>query len=437
MVSLDLPFTREVLDNGLTVLVHEHHDVPLVAVNVWYHVGSKNERAGLTGFAHLFEHLMFEGSAHHDRGYFGPLQDAGASLNGSTNADRTNYWETVPREALDLALWLESDRMGHLLPALTEAKLANQRDVVLNERRQNYENRPYGRAGFALAGALYPPDHPYHWPTIGWPADIAAARLEDVSAFFSRYYHPGNATLAIAGDVDAADAIARARACFGDIPAGPPVDRIAPPVPVLDASVRLLLEDRVELPRVYLAWHSAALFAPGDAEADLLAEILGGGKTSRLYRKLVFDDRVATELIATQASREAGSMFQVVATAAPGRSLQQVVDIVDAELRTLAEQGPSADEVERVKAQAESAFVMRLQHVGGFGGRADQLNAYQTYLGDPAAFSIDLERYLRVTRESIAASARALLEANRVLLSVVPEGQGALALAGSAPAHVI
>ncbi len=229
----------------------------------------------------------------------------------------------------------------------------------------------------------------------------------------------------------------RARAYFGDIPAGPPVERIAPPVPALGASVRLLLEDRVELPRVYLAWHSAALFAPGDAEADLLAEILGGGKTSRLYRKLVFDDRVATELIATQASREAGSMFQVVATAAPGRSLQQVVDIVDAELRALAEQGPSADEVERVKAQAESAFVMRLQHVGGFGGRADQLNAYQTYLGDPAAFSIDLERYLRVTRESIAASARALLEANRVLLSVVPEGQGALALAGSAPARVI
>ena len=437
MVNLDLPFTREVLDNGLTVLVHEHHDVPLVAVNVWYHVGSKNERAGLTGFAHLFEHLMFEGSAHHDRGYFGPLQDAGASLNGSTNADRTNYWETVPREALDLALWLESDRMGHLLPALTEAKLANQRDVVLNERRQNYENRPYGRAGFALAGALYPPDHPYHWPTIGWPADIAAARLEDVSAFFSRYYHPGNATLAIAGDVDAADAIARARAYFGEIPAGPPVERIAPPVPALRAPVRLFLEDRVELPRVYLAWHSAALFAPGDAEADLLAEILGGGKTSRLYRKLVFDDRVATELIATQASREAGSMFQVVATAAPGRSLQQVVDIVDAELHTLADEGPTVDEVERVKAQAEAAFVMRLQHVGGFGGRADQLNAYQTYLGDPAAFSIDLERYLRVTRESIAASARALLDSQRVLLSVVPEGQGALALAGSTPAHVI
>ena len=437
-MNLDLPFTRVTLDNGLTVLVHEHRDVPLVAVNVWYHVGSKNERAGLTGFAHLFEHLMFEGSAHHDRGYFGPLQDAGASLNGSTNADRTNYWETVPREALDLALWLESDRMGHLLPALTEAKLANQRDVVLNERRQNYENRPYGLAGFALSGAMYPSDHPYHWPTIGWPDDIAAARLEDVSAFFSRYYHPANATLAIAGDVDTADAIARARAFFGEIPAGPAVERIAPPMPELRAPLPLSLEDRVELPRVYLAWHSPALFAPGDAECDLLAEILGGGKTSRLYRRLVFSDRVATELIATQASREAGSMFQVVATAAPGRRLSEIVDIVDTELRILANDGPTDDEVERVRAQAESAFIMRLQHVGGFGGRADQLNAYQTYLGDPAgAFGLDLERYLSVTPASIAAAARALLERHRALLSVVPEGHAAQALDGSTPARVV
>jgi zinc protease len=437
MGHLDLPFTRETLDNGLTVMVHEHHDVPLVAVNVWYHVGSKNERAGLTGFAHLFEHLMFEGSAHHDSGYFGPLQDAGASLNGSTNADRTNYWETVPREALDLALWLESDRMGHLLPALTEAKLANQRDVVLNERRQNYENRPYGLAGFALLGALHPPDHPYHWPTIGWPDDIAAARLADVSAFFSRYYHPANAAIAIAGDVDARDAIDRVRAYFGDIPAGPAVEHVLPAVPELAAPLTLVLEDRVELPRVYLAWHSPALFKAGDAECDLLAEILGGGKTSRLYRRLVFDERVATELIATQASREAGSMFQVVATAAPGRRLSEIVDIVDAELEGLALHGPTDDEVERVKAQAEAAFVMRLQHVGGFGGRADQLNAYYTYLGDPAAFSQDLARYLRVTPESIAAAARGLRDRHRVRLSVVPNGQPGLALDGSVPADVI
>jgi zinc protease len=434
---VNLPFTRETLDNGLTVLVHEHHDVPLVAVNVWYHVGSKNERPGLTGFAHLFEHLMFEGSAHHDKGFFGPLQDAGASLNGSTNADRTNYWETVPREALDLALWLESDRMGHLLPALTEAKLTNQRDVVLNERRQNYENRPYGLASFAMLGALHPPDHPYHWPTIGWPDDIAAASLADVSAFFSRYYHPANATLAIAGDVTAGDAMARARKFFGDIPAGPAVEPVRPPAPALTATSRLVLEDRVELPRLYLAWHSPALFADGDADFDLLGEILGGGKTSRLYKRLVFDDRVATELIATQASREAGSMFQVVATAAQSRHLSEILDIVDAELAVLAADGPTEDEVERVRAQAESAFVMRLQHLGGFGGRADQLNAYQTYLGDPSAFGADLERYLRATRESIASAAAALAARHRAELSVVPAGQAALALAGSSPARVI
>jgi len=435
--GVNLPFTRETLDNGLTVLVHEHHDVPLVAVNVWYHVGSKNEQPGLTGFAHLFEHLMFEGSEHHDKGYFGPLQDAGASLNGSTNADRTNYWETVPREALDLALWLESDRMGHLLPALTDAKLTNQRDVVLNERRQNYENRPYGLASFAMLGALHPPDHPYHWPTIGWPDDIAAASLADVSAFFSRYYHPANATLAIAGDITAGDAIRRARTFFGDIPAGPAVEPVKPPVPALTAPMRLVLEDRVELPRLYLAWHSPALFADGDADFDLLGEILGGGKTSRLYKRLVFDDRVATELIATQASREAGSMFQVVATAAQGRHLSEILDIVDAELAVLAADGPTGDEVERVRAQAESAFVMRLQHLGGFGGRADQLNAYQTYLGDPSAFGADLERYLRATPESIASAAAALAARHRAELSVVPAGQAALALAGSSPARVI
>ncbi|MDQ3071095.1 MAG: insulinase family protein [Acidobacteriota bacterium] len=437
MTRIELPYTRATLDNGLTVLVHEHHDVPLVAVNVWYHVGSKNERPGRTGFAHLFEHLMFEGSAHHNQGYFGPLQDAGASLNGSTNADRTNYWETVPREALDLALWLESDRMGHLLPALTDAKLANQRDVVLNERRQNYENRPYGLAGFALSGALYPAAHPYHWPTIGWPADISAASLEDVSAFFSRYYHPANASLAIAGDIGTDEAIDLARAYFGDIPAGPAVARVAPATPVLAASVRLVLEDRVELPRLYLAWHSPELFAQGDAEFDLLAEILGGGKTSRLYRRLVFDDRVATELIASQASREAGSMFQVVATAAPGRHPSDILTIVDAELAALAAHGPTDDEVDRVRAQAESAFVMRLQHLGGFGGRADQLNAYQTYLGDPGAFGRDLDRYLQVTPGSIASAAKTLLARHRVMLTVVPLQQPALALDGSVPAHVI
>ena len=225
---MDIPYTKHTLENGLDVLVHEDHTCPIVAVSVWYHVGSKNERPGHTGFAHLFEHLMFEGSQHHDQGYFRPLQAAGAAVNGSTNTDRTNYWEVVPTNALDLALWMESDRMAYLLPALTQAKFENQRDVVLNERRQNYENRPYGLAGMALVAALYPPDHPYHWPTIGEADDLRAARLNEVHQFFKTYYHPGNASLAFAGDVDTDHAIALAQRYFEEIARGP----VVPPVDV-------------------------------------------------------------------------------------------------------------------------------------------------------------------------------------------------------------
>src|SRR5918995_797504 len=220
---MEIPFARRTLGNGLDVLVHDDRNCPIVAVNVWYHVGSKNEKPGRTGFAHLFEHLMFEGSEHYDKGYFPPLQEAGGSLNGSTNADRTNYWEVVPTNALERALWMESDRMGYLLPALTDAKFQNQREVVLNERRQNYENRPYGLAGMAIVAELYPPDHPYHWLTIGAAEDLKAAHLDDVRAFFQRYYHPRNASLALAGGIDVNDSFRLAEAYFGAIPAGPEV----------------------------------------------------------------------------------------------------------------------------------------------------------------------------------------------------------------------
>src|SRR4249920_3915505 len=230
---MHITYTKRTLSNGLDVIVHEDHQLPMVAVNVWYHVGSKNERPGRTGFAHLFEHLMFEGSEHHDHGYFPPLQRAGGQLNGSTNVDRTNYWEVVPTGALDLALWMESDRMGYLLPALTEAKFTNQRDVVLNERRQNYENRPYGLAPMAMLAALYPPDHPYHWTTIGEIADLHDARIEDVRQFFATYYHPGNASLALAGDISVGQALDLARAYFEDLPAGPPVAPVRPTPPTL------------------------------------------------------------------------------------------------------------------------------------------------------------------------------------------------------------
>ena len=434
--SMNIPFTRHTLANGLSIILHEDHACPIVAVNVWYHVGSKNEVPGRTGFAHLFEHLMFEGSAHHDKGYFHPLQEAGALLNGSTNADRTNYWEVVPTSAFELALWMESDRMGHLLPALTTAKFDNQRDVVLNERRQNYENRPYGLATMATVAALYPPEHPYHWLTIGSADDLRASTLEEARAFFETYYHPANASLSIAGDIASDEALDCIVAYFGDLPAGPavaPVRREAS----LPAPVRLVHEDRVELPRIYLAWHSPAMYAPGDAELDLVADVLSNGKNSRLYRSLVYTRRVATEVAAFQNSRELGSFFQVIATAAPGHTLADLEVAISEELAALVAEGPTDDELERSLAQAEAQFVYRLQTVGGFGGKSDQLNAYNVFLGEPGYFDRDLARYQRATRDDVRRQAQLHLDPERrVTLSVVPAGQRTLAVPDSEPVVV-
>ncbi len=428
---MNLPFAKRTLANGLDVIVHEDRDLPIVAVNIWYHVGSKNERPGRTGFAHLFEHLMFEGSQHHDKGYFPPLQQAGGLLNGSTNTDRTNYWEVVPTSAIDLALWMESDRMGYLLPALTRERFETQRDVVLNERRQNYENRPYGMAMMAITAALFPPDHPYHWMTIGAADDIRAMQLEDVQAFFRTYYHPANASLVIAGDIETARAFDLSEQYFGEIPAGQPPARVTV-TGALSQERRLILEDRIELPRAYAAWHSPAMFAEGDAEMDLLADLLANGKTSRLYRTLVYESRMAVDVSAYQSSRELGSFFLLVATAAPGRSLTDIVAAVDTELERVASSGPTDEEMERSAAQAEAHFLYRLQTVGGFGGKSDQLNAYNVLKGDPAFFGADLERYRRASRESVRAAAeRHLRPDRRVLLSVVPRGQQPLALPGS------
>jgi zinc protease len=425
-----VPFTKQTLPNGLDVIVHEDHHAPLVAVSVWYHVGSKNERPGLTGFAHLFEHLMFEGSAHQPHGYFEPLQQAGAAVNGSTSMDRTNYWEVVPTDAAELALWMEADRMGWLLPALTEARFNTQREVVLNERRQNYENRPYGLAQFALHDALYPAAHPYRWPTIGEPADLRAAGLADVRDFFTRFYHPANASLAIAGDIETADALRLANRWFAGIAQGPAVAPVAAP-PAPPGGARIVLEDRIELPRLYLAWPTPPLFAPGDAAFDLLGDVLANGRASRLYRRLIHDARVAADVAASQGSRELGGLFQVVATAAPGRTLGELEAIIGDELRTLAAAGPTEEELERGRRQAEASFVYRLQTLGGFGGRADQLNAYNVYLGTPDYFDADLQRYLDVTAVDLAQAARTLDPAHATALSVVPAGQATRALPGS------
>jgi len=431
---MDIAYTKTTLANGLDVILHEDHTLPIVAVNVWYHVGSKDERPGLTGFAHLFEHLMFEGSAHHDHGYFPPLQDAGAAVNGSTNADRTNYWEVVPTGALELALFLESDRMGFLLPALTDKKFTTQREVVINERRQNYENRPYGLAGIATTAALYPADHPYHWPTIGYTPDLRQATLDDVRDFFARHYHPGNASIALAGDIDPAAALALVERYFGDLPAGPPVPRVAVPEGGLSGETRIVLEDRVDRPRLYLAWRTPALFEDGDAALDVAADVIASGKTSRLYRTLVHERRLALDVSAGQQSRELEGFFQLAATAAPGRTLTDIEAVIREALGELAATGPTAAELERALAQAEANFVYRLQTVGGFSGKSDQLNAYNVYRGNPGSFDADLARYTRLTVEDVRGACRRLATSPRVALSVVPHGAGDQALPGSVTA---
>jgi zinc protease len=417
---MNVAHTKHTLSNGLDVIVHEDRRMPLTAVSVWYHVGSKNEVPGRTGLAHLFEHLMFEGSEHQPDGYFAPLQEAGASLNGSTSADRTNYWELVPSNATRLALWMEADRMGWFLPALSEARFETQRAVVLNERRQTYENRPYGLAQFALMEALFPADHPYHWPTIGEPADLAAATLDDVRAFFGRYYHPGNASLVVAGDVDTDDTLREVEALFGGIQSGEPAPPVVP-VPVTPVPRRLVMEDRVELARLYMAWPSPSLFQPGDAELDLAADLLANGRTSRLYERLIHDRRIAVELAAGQTSRELSGTFQIIASAAPGHTLDELEAAIHEEVARFADQGPTDDEVARGRTQAETAFVLRVQSLGGFGGKADQLNAYNVYLDAPDSFDADLSRYLDATPATLCGSAGQWLDASRaVALAVVP-----------------
>jgi len=379
---------------------------------------------------------MFEGSEHHNAGYFPPLQRAGGLLNGSTNTDRTNYWEVVPTSAIDLALWMESDRMGYLLPALTQARFETQREVVLNERRQNYENRPYGLALMAMLAELYPPSHPYHWMTIGSADDIRSMRLEDVHSFFRTYYHPANASLVLAGDLDTERGFALAEQYFAELEPGP-----RPPVVDADAQLaserRVMHEDRVELPRVYMAWHTPAMFEDGDAELDLVADLLASGKMSRLYRSLVYERRIAVDVSAYQGSRELTSFCVIAATAAPGRSLAEVAAVIEREIERFIAEGPTGDEMERGTAQAEAQFVYRLQTIGGFGGKSDQLNAYNVFRGDPDFFANDLARYQRATRESVRSAARRYLAFDRrVVLSIVPRGQAALALPGSEPVSV-
>jgi zinc protease len=391
-------------------------------VNLWYHVGSKNERPGRTGLAHLFEHVMFEGSAHVPPGEFDTqLESVGGVNNGSTTTDRTNYWITVPTGALEVALWLESDRMGFLLEALTQEKLDVQRDVVKNERRQSYENRPYGLAFETILESLYPEGHPYRHSVIGSMTDLSAATLEDARDFFRTYYSPANASLAVAGDVSADAVHALVERYFGEIERGPEVPTVMPPDATLARPHRRVLEDKVHLPRLYVAWRSARQYTDEDGVMEVLAGVLGGGKTSRLYKRLVYDQRIAQDVSAFQNGSELDGSFFVIATAKPGVSLERLEEGIRAEVLRLAQDGVQAEERSRTLNHIESEMVRALERLGGFGGKADRLNEYLVFAGDSGFVTRDLQRYQRVRAEDVADAARSrLVDACDVVLSVVP-----------------
>ena len=412
---VEIGFQKYTLPSGLEVILREDHRLPIVAVNLWYHVGPANEAAGRTGFAHLFEHMMFQGSGHvGDDQHFKLLEGAGASMiNGTTDFDRTNYMEDIPSNQLELALWLESDRMGFLLDRLDQPKLANQQDVVRNERRQSVENQPYGLVEEELYHQLFPQGHPYHANVIGSHADIQAAKLDDVKDFFRRYYAPNNASLAIVGDIDIAKTKTLVEKYFGSIPRGPAVPPVEAKTPPITSERRAVVKDKVELPRVYLAWITPSIFQPGDAEADLTARILGGSKASRLYKSLVFDKKIAQTVTATQQSLALVSIFQVTVTAKPGHTAEELEKAVDAELAAFAASGPTADELAAAQNALYSSAVLSLENMGSFGGVADRLNRYNHFLKDPDYLNKDLARYAVLTPDSLKAFAAAHLQPSR------------------------
>jgi zinc protease len=413
------------LANGLNVILHQDTRVPVVAVNVWYHVGSANEKPGRTGFAHLFEHLMFEGSKNVKEGVFDTLlEGAGGDNNGSTTNDRTNYVIDVPKNALELALFLESDRMAYLLDTMTPERVDGQRDVVKNERRQSYENRPYGMSSIELDKMLWPPTHPYSWPTIGYMEDLTAASHADVVAFFKKYYAPNNASLVIAGDIDFDRTKALVEKWFGEVPGGSVVEPIAPPAAILTDVKKKTLTDRVSLPRVYLAWLTPRIYAPGDAALDMASSVLAGGKNSRLYKRLVYDTQMAQDVSAYQASGALGSSFQIVATARQGHTIAELQSAIDDELGKLRREAPTTREVQRAINQMEASFYRRMERVGSFGGKADQLNAYYAAGGGPDYFAEDLARYTSLGPADVQAAVIEWLPADRrVELVVEPESK--------------
>lgn len=419
----ELKFQRYKLDNGLEVILSEDHRLPLVAVDLWYHVGAANEIAGHTGFAHLFEHMMFEGSKHvPGSSHAHYLEAAGASdFNGTTSFDRTNYYETLPSNQLELALWLESDRMGYLPDKLDQANLSNQQDVVRNERRQSYENAPYGIAQETVFHELFPKDHPYYPMVIGSHADIQAAKLEDVRNFFKLYYAPNNASLTIVGDFDPAKVRQLVEKYFGPLKSGPELPRVKVVTPPITTERRTVVQDNVQLPRVYLAWLTSPIFKPGDAEADITADALGGGKSSRLYKKLVYEKQLALDVQAYQQSLTLNSVFQIQATARPGVKPEVLEKAINDEIEAFRASGPTAEEMERARNGIETRAISGLEILNGV---ADLLSSYNHYLGTPDFLAADLARYEDATPDAVQFFAKTQLNPNqRVVVYAVPGKQ--------------
>jgi len=417
---IDIPYTKFVLDNGLTLIVHEDHKAPIVAVNIWYDVGSGNEKLGKTGFAHLFEHLMFNGSENFNDDYFKPFDRVGATgMNGTTNFDRTNYFQVVPKTALDMALWMESDRMGHMLGAVDQERLDEQRGVVQNEKRQG-ENQPYGSVFLTIFENTYPDGHPYDHSVIGSMDDLDAASLEDVHTWFQTYYGAANAVLAVAGDIDAEDVKARVEKYFGDIPSGPPLIKPGVNVALRSQEARHVIQDRVPQARIYKVWNVAGYGDPDVEYLDIASDVLTTGKSSRLYKRLVYDDQIATDVGSFNFTRQLGGLFALWATAQPGQDLTDVERALEEEMRAFLADGPTQGELERSQAGQRADFVRGVERIGGFGGKSDVLAASQVYMGSPEAHKDMQARILTATTAQVHQAAQRWLGLGTFTLEVQP-----------------
>ena len=426
LASEDIPeisYEKFTLPNGLTVIVHEDHKIPVVAVNIWYHVGSKDELPGKTGFAHLFEHLMFNGTENYNDEYFGPFQQVGATdMNGTTNADRTNYFENVPTPALDLALWMESDRMGHLLGVVNEEKLNEQRGVVQNEKRQG-ENQPYGRVFLQAGKATFPQGHPYSWSTIGSMADLNAASLEDVQEWFKTYYGPNNAVLSLAGDINVEEAKELVNKYFGDIPAGPEPIKRKKWIAKRTGQTREVMYDRVPNTRIYKVWNTAEKGTKDEAHLELIASLLAGGKNSSLYQSVVYEKQLATDISAFYYDREIAGQFWIAADLSNGQSLEELEKGIDEALHEFIKKGPIKKRLDNTVISLRASWIKGLQRVGGFGGKSDILAKGEVYQGDPGAYKNLISMITNASAKDLKATAKKWLSNGDYVLTVIPNAQ--------------